>query len=365
MATKLYNSHLKTLIDDCNEYFILDTYISLVSISSEVKGKYLIQTYSDAKADLIALVRKSVNATYKTIHNCIKKLMSIDILAFDYTLQCWTIVDMEKMHTAKDTLSSDEKLEASGYTQIRSFFLTEDFSLMKAREKRLMLFMAQLRDSKAAKFHDGFSMNLLKANSPWLKILRTKNKYYAKYTIEKMLVKYKDIFDDYSEREREDDLSPNKNKRFKFFFSCDAIKFGDNEDDTISLVKTTFNKEYQLIKDKLSFFKITLTNKKIMHLVRAISTLSQWSLKERVVQLILNKYIAIQHHKSREDIKSLPAYAAAVVRSVVLEFNDFKEKIKEKETIASYQLGEYYLDYVYNNPGDFTSKEIEYSLSLL
>ena len=46
MATKLYNSHLSKIIFECNEYYILDTYISLVNISSEVNSKYLIQTFS-------------------------------------------------------------------------------------------------------------------------------------------------------------------------------------------------------------------------------------------------------------------------------------------------------------------------------
>lgn len=365
MATKLYNSHLKTILEDCNEYFIIDTYVSLVSLCSEVNGKYLIQTYSDSKADLISLVRKSINATYKTIYNCIHKLINLNILEYNISLQCWNIVNMEMMHVSKDSSTSLDKLEATGYTQIRSFFLTPEFSTMKAREKRLLIYMAQLSDSKASKFHSGFSMNLLKYNSPWLKILRTKNKYYAKYTIEKMLKNYNHIFSDFSEKEREDDLAPLKNKRFKFFFNCEKIKNGDNEDQTISLVKNTFKNEYNLIKEKLSFFNLTLTNKKIMHLIRSISTLNEWSLKERVVQLVLNKYIAIQHHKSREDIKSLPAYAAAVVRSVVIEYNNFKEHIKEKDKISNYEVGEYYLDYVYNNKTELTFKEIDSSLYLL
>jgi len=49
MATKLYNSHLSTLLFQCNEYYILDTYISLVHTSSEVNSRYLIQTYSDSR----------------------------------------------------------------------------------------------------------------------------------------------------------------------------------------------------------------------------------------------------------------------------------------------------------------------------
>ena len=128
MATKLYNSHLSKIIFECNEYYILDTYISLVAISSEVDSKYIIQTSTSSKADLIALVRRNLNASYKTVFNCITKLIEKSILAFDDVLD------------------------------------------------------------------DGFSINLLKYNSGWMKVLKTKCKYYAKYTIDKMLNKYSEGF---------------------------------------------------------------------------------------------------------------------------------------------------------------------------
>lgn len=81
-----------------------------------------------------------------------------------------------------------------------------------------------------------------------------------------------------------------------------------------------------------------------MHLVRAISNLKEWFLKDRVAQLIINKYIAIQIHKSRENIKSLPAYAAAVVKSVVNEYENFRE-IQKVNNIRKYEQGEYFIEY--------------------
>ena len=83
MATKLYNSHLSKIIFECNEYYILDTYISLVNIYSEVNSKYIIQTFTSYKADLIGLVRRNLNVSYKTVFNCIDKLIKKDILAYD------------------------------------------------------------------------------------------------------------------------------------------------------------------------------------------------------------------------------------------------------------------------------------------
>lgn len=365
MATKLYNSHLNKILFQCNEYYILDTYITLVHISSEVNNKYLIQSYSDSKSDLIALVKKHVNTSYKTIYNCIEKLIELDILCYNTALYSWSLVDMELMTKSKNEALQNNDItdNYSGYTHIRSFFFSNEFFNMKAREKRLMIYMAQLADSKASNFHESFSMNLLKPNSGWLKVLRTKCKYYAKYTIENMLKKYIDIFENKTDEYRSKDIAPTKNKNFKFFFNCKSIKDKAKEDDSFELIKITNPNEYTLVMDKIRFAEITLSKQKIMHLIRSISTLKEWFLKERVVQLIINKYIAIQVHKSRDDIKSLPAYAAAVVRSVVNEYKQFKEHLRPNN-VKIYEFGEYFIDYV-NNDNDNISRDIEYSLSLV
>ncbi len=344
MATKLYNSHLSTLLFECNEYYILDTYISLVHIASEVNSRYLIQTYSDSKANLISLVMKHVNASYKTVYNCVETLIAKNILAYDVNLNSWILVDMENMTRAKsnDSTDVDSLYKLTGYTHIRNFFFTHEFGTMKAREKRLIIYMTQLTDSKASNFHEDFSMNLLKPGSSWLKVLKTKCKYYAKYTIEKMLYKYNHIFKDNSQNLRAEDLSPNQNKRFKFSFSCSSITDKrDLENQVIDLVINNNKSEYNLIINKINFADVTLSKKLIMHLIRAISNLKEWFLKERVVQIIINKYRAIQVHKSRENIKSLPAYAAAVVKSVIEEYNNFKANITSK-SIANYEVGEYF-----------------------
>ena len=364
MATKLYNSHLSKIIFECNEYYILDTYISLVDISSEVNSKYLIQTFSDSKSDLIALVSRKVKVSYKTIFNCIDKLIEKSILAYDNTLHSWILVDMENMTKSKDYSNNETTLALTGYTHIRNFFFTQEFRNMKAREKRLIIYMSELCDSKASKFHDGFSMNLLKPSSGWMKVLKTKSKYYAKYTINKMLTKYSEIFKDNSENIRLNDLSPKRSTNFKFYFECTTINTKVLEDDYIELVKLNNPKEYSLVMDKIKFAGVTLTKKLVMHLVRAIANLKEWFLKERITQLIINKYRAIQIHKSRETIKSLPAYAAAVVRSVVNEYKDFK-KSRNLHNIRNYEVGEHFIDYANGqNTYDLTT-EIEQSLCIL
>ena len=261
------------------KWLLWSIHLGVIRESEKVISKYIIQTFTSSKADLIALVRRNLNASYKTVFNCITKLIEKSILAFDDVLD------------------------------------------------------------------DGFSINLLKYNSGWMKVLKTKCKYYAKYTIDKMLNKYSEVFKNNSETERLKDLSPKRNANFKFYFECEAINTKTKEDDYIELVKINNASEYNLVMEKVKFAEITLTKKLVMHLVRAIANIKEWFLKERITQLIVNKYRAIQIHKSRENIKSLPAYAAAVVRSVVNEYKIFKTNIV-LNNVRNYEVGEYFMEYV-------------------
>jgi hypothetical protein len=363
MATKMYNSHLSKILS-CNEYYILDTYINLVHISSEVNDKYLIQTFSDKMSDLINLIRKNLKVSYKTVFNCLEKLINLNVLIYDGTLNCWLLKDMENMTKAKtEALDYDASYTSTGYTNIRKFFFSEEFTFMKAREKRLLIYMSQLKDSKKSAFHTGFSMNLLKPNSSWLNVLKTKSKYYAKYTICKMLSTYSELFEDNSDTLREKDYSPERIKNFKFAFDCKAIKDKTNEDTYIELVIAKNPKEYELVMDKIRFAQITLSKKLIMHLIRAIANLKEWFLKERIVQLVVNKYRAIQVHKSRENIKSLPAYAAAVVKSVVGEYKNFIHTKKLNKN--SYETGEYFNNYMDDKFYISLTENINKNLALL
>lgn len=337
MATKLSNEHLSIIMDKCKEYYIFDTYIALAHVSSDVNGRYLIQTFSDSKADIVNIVKRHVNAAYKTIYNCLDKLIELNILTFDSSLNAWVLIEMEKM-TSSNTSSL-------GYTNIRNFFLTSLFSKMKARIKRLVIYMSQLADSKSSNFHKSFSMNLLKKNSPWLKVLRTTNVYYARTTINQILEKYSSLFEDHSEEIRKNTLASKNVTEFKFSIKCPSISNKQDKDNTkenLELVKIHNIKEYNLIKERIKFSNINLSSIQIMHLLRSISNIKEWFIKERVIGIIINKYIAIQIHKSRENIKSLPSYAAAVVKAVVEEYKEFKEHTKTIISINSEQNYEEY-----------------------
>lgn len=334
LATKLNNWHLNNILENCKEYKILDVYIALAHAATETKsGKYLIQTYNNNISELIYVVHRNINSSYKTIYNCLNTLISMGIISFDETLSAWCLLNMEKMTQAKDSnIIESEKELLKGYTNIRNFFFTDTFYRMKAREKRLVIFLCQLNDSKSSQFYKDFSINLLKPGSPWLKVIKTKSVYYAKYTIKNMLNKYKDLFTDLSESIREKDLAPKHIRTFKFLFNSEKITQKANEYDMSELIQKKNPEEYSFVKDRIKFANITLTKQQIMHLVRGISTLREWFLKERVVHIIINKYIAIQIHKSRENIKSLPAYTAAVIKSVLMDYNKFIQLHKNNST---------------------------------
>lgn len=337
MATKLNNNHLSIILENCKKYKILDIYISLAYVSLETKsGQYVIQTYSANLSDLIDIVRRNVHCSYKTAYNCIIELINLNILSYSHELCGWTMLGMENM--VKSKLDSPEDNSLYGYTNIRNFFITDEFYNMKAREKRLIIYLCQLSDSKKSDFYNDFSVNLLKPNSSWLRILKTKSVYYARTTLENLLKKYENLFLDKSNEFRIKQFAPKRINKFKFLFSSNLLK--NNTDDLFNILKKNNAKEYNLVIDKIKFSGITLTKQKIMHLIRGIVGIRQWFIKERVVQIIINKYIAIQIHNSREDIKSLPAYVAAVVKSVVDEFKIFEKnhnKDSKSKIVMEYQ----------------------------
>ena len=338
MSTKFSNYHILRIIEDSKSYNTLNTYIILAHVSSEVKDKYLIHLETNHKCDLANVVKKYVTYSYKTIYNNLEELEELGILKYDDTLDSWVLMHMENMTKSKyaDDIDPDYIETFSGYTSIRNFFLSPDFMNMKAREKRLILYASILADSKSSdKYKGEFIINLKKTNSKWLKILKTKCKYYARKTMIAFLKTYSYILTDKSDDLRADDFSPEKNKKFKFAFTSDTIKRKNTDNDFFDEITLKNPNEYKLIQSKMEFSKVSLSKQKVMHLIRAICNLKEWFLKERVVQLIINKYDAIQNYKSREDIKSLPAYAAAVVKAVTDEYKHSKEVYEQNKLNAA------------------------------
>lgn len=321
MGTKLNNNHLNIIMTQSKQYTLLDTYIALshVSLETSKNHKFIIQTLTPNLSELSNIVVNIAKCSYKTAYNCINSLITLNILKYESDLG-WVLVDMEEMNKKKDNKDSRK-----GYITIRKFFLTPEFQKLKFREKRLLIYMCQLVDSKARKNYKSFTINLLKTTSKWFTIIKTTSKYYAKYILEDFV--NKSFIQDKSEEMRSSDYLPKSFSKFKFMFTCEEIEQVLSENLLNEMLKITNKKEFQMVKSKIDFSGITLSKTQVMHIVHGIATLKDWTLKERVVQLIINKYIAIQIHNSRENIKSLPAYLAAIVKCVIDEYN-LKNSIK-------------------------------------
>ena len=89
-----------------------------------------------------------------------------------------------------------------------------------------------------------------------------------------------------------------------------------------------YAKEIALINDYVKAVSIRFEESKVYQLAHIVAKLATWQLKEYVVRVILNKYIAIQKHNSREKISSLPAYAAAVVKYTTEQYLKIKDNIE-------------------------------------
>lgn len=333
MATKLYNSHLNKIYTECKDYYILDTYIGLVNAASEINDKYIIQSYSSKKSDLVNIIIRSVNLTYKTAFNCLETLLNINIIKYNDELSAWELIDMENMNktkTASDEII-EEKKKYSGFTRIRKFFFSDTFNKMKYREKRIFIYMSQLADSKSTSNYDDYIINLKKPNTDWLRVLCTRNVYYARKTIKSMLDRFKNILIDNSSEKFKNDLAPKHIRKFKFSFTCKKIKDIPGDNEYIQQAEMLYSREFNYIKDKARFHNITLTSKVIAHISRAVSNVKEWFIKERVIQLVLNKYIAEQIHKSREKIKTPYAYTIAVIKAVIDEYNCLKSAIEKNK----------------------------------
>lgn len=363
MATKLYNTHLDQLLCNYKQYYILDTYISVVHMCAEIKtdldNKFIIQTYSDSLSHLTNLVKRYVNTTYKTIHNCLETLIADNFISYDSSLSAWIICGMENMiRNKKEAILLDEDgILFTGYTKIRPFFLSDEFHSMRATEKRLLVFMAQKSDSKNSNKFSNFVVNLNRRASGWYKVLRTSNKYYAKNIIRKMFDKYNDIIQPISDDDNYDYVCK-QTKRFTLKFACPLIAGKKEkallEEQAIDSVLSSNPTELELIENKANFLEITLSKKQKMHIIRCVISIKEWFLKDRIVQLILNKIRSIQVYKNKNVIRSLPGYAAAVVKSVLNEYKSFLKITNKLNEMEYYE----YID-------SFTSNEIDSKIDIV
>lgn len=336
MATKLYNKHLSDIMDNSKNYYILDTYIALSHMSMQIDDRFYLQTYSDNISNLVRLVKRYVkDVSYGAIRNAITELISLNILVFDSEMECYILNEMDNMLKKKKNCSSGtDTSKYVGYTNIQDIFLTPRFTKMKYREKRLLVYIFQLADSNANK-HYGVNnvCNLLKTNSSWMKILKTKCLYYAKNTIKNFLQKNEDLFEDISNKFRID-FAPKHINQFRFSFKLNPLidkinKDGlANKNDEQIIIKNNPS-EYSYIISRSLFVGVELSNTQIMHIIRAASPLPIWSYKVELIDSIINKLKSSEDENYDGKISSLPAYLFGITKRLIQEHKIYL-KLKEK-----------------------------------
>ena len=332
MATKISNNHLYKILNDAKKYYTPDVFLVLVNISTQVADtngidRFIIQTGNDKKRTLIKVLCNFLSINRQTIVNCLNEIESLGLLEYNNNINAWELVEMV------DFLKK-------GYTPLNESLLSAEFTNLKLREKKLYLYMTHLKASKGSeKFSSinevDFVANLNEKNSMWRKILSKSSKpYYAKYSFQKFLTKMKNFIENKTEDIREKDFRPKEIKDKIFYFN--AIKFKNSNNKYNEIFEISYKNELAMIRSYLRYNDVTLSIEKIYQIAHSIGTLSSWQLKEYIARSIVKKYIAIQKYGTREDIKSLPAYIAAIIKTLINNYNEFiKGKDLELDSIKT------------------------------
>ncbi|UYZ38973.1 hypothetical protein OD350_29230 (plasmid) [Clostridium beijerinckii] len=336
MATKLYNKHLNDIMDNSKNYYILDTYIALAHMSMQINDKFCLQTYSESISNLVNLVKRYVKGvSYGAIRNAITELMDLDILMYDTNMDSYILNGMENMLKKKKYNVNDmDSSKYVGYTNIQELFFLPRFTHMKYREKRLLIYIFQLADSKANKRYGlNYICNLDKKSTAWLKVLKTKCEYYARNTLKNFLQKNEDLFENTSNQTKFE-YAPKKVNNLRFSFNLSPLKnkfnkdgIGEGKDENI-VIKNNPG-EYSYLVSRALFLDVKLSKTQIMHIIRAAITLPIWSYKEDLIDSVIHKLKLSEDDEYDGKISSLPAYLFGITKRIIKEHKKYLE-LKEK-----------------------------------
>lgn len=321
MATKMANGNLYNIVLKAKKYHTPDVFIALTYLSSQVKDinkkeHLILQTGTEKLAALVKTVENFTKINRQTVANCINEIINLGLLEYNSTLSAWEL------------LNSIDNMLKDGYTLLHEILFSDFFKTLKLREKKLLMYMLHLSCSKnSTKYKNvtgtDFIININNEDSMWNKIV-TSSKYrtavyFVKYTLEKFINKLKanNIIQDLTDDKRDRDFRPSSYKQFLFYFNAPELKKKESAVDELTEKKSAT--EIEIIKVYCEDYNVDLTTKQTYQLAHAISGLTSWKLKDFITRTIMNKFRAIQIHKSRENIKSLPAYVAAIIREITFK----------------------------------------------
>lgn len=335
MATKVPNIFLNKILDS-NKYYIIETTMGLCFMATESldKKEYYIKTGNNSISYLARKLKdRYVKANLQTIISTLEELKTFNILKNDEDNTGWILIDMVDMHKKQDdNLSKTNK----GFTRITNWFFSEDFAELTSVEKRICLVMAILKNSRASQFYreNSFIINLLSLkDSLWSKALKSKDKYYARKILNKLL--NKDFITTSTEKLFVEEDCPSSIKKFRFNFSCNLfnkVKRTVVEEEEIQRVFLLNPNDLLLVKNIIRIHTdagkdLKISDLDVMHIVQNIAPL-EYHLKYEVAMGIINKIVSIQVYDNSNYIKSLSSYIKGIVKNVITRFNETRKLIK-------------------------------------
>lgn len=362
MATKMANIHINKIIEESQKYNTPVVYVILAHLSVEVKAKkqelidhlnnenkekkasrhFFIQTIIDhkrinkekiqskelfyEKQALVNILSDYIDADRRTLYSAINELMSLSILNYNKDYLAWELINMEDMFVSKNS-EIDDNIDVKGYTEIRDLLLSDTFKKAQPYQRKLWLYLCQLKSSISGKnfrkYHKtDFEFNLLNKKN-WTKVFNTNSVYFARYRILKFFQQNKQEIQNLGFEE----------SGFKISFDIPNLRVPTNEDQLLEVQNASdLSLIRRIIDERNDFYHETqhktmnISNDKIYKIARVIRNIKNENVKELIVTKIINKYAAMQiYNSTREPIKSLLAYAYATARTTI---NEYTEQLK-------------------------------------
>ena len=315
MATKIGLTLLQKSLEE-NNHTITDVVIRLAHMSMEDSSSELfIVPVEKPYINFLAtkLKEQLPNVTTRTLNTILKKLSDNEYIYYSDSKSAWVLNNMEQ----------DFKKGGNGFIYLRDVFFTDEFSLLKVIEKRLMLYFTQLIDSKASIKYKDIKINLLRKNSAWLQAMQITNIPYAIYIIKRFLNNHKHWFTNITMGIT----------TFQFKPICLDRQIKDNNND-IELVKVLHSKESNLLKESIAEKNMNYNNQlevseiEQMHIIRAICNTSS-DIQQAVIDNILNKLISDRIYTGIDTIKSFAKYVAGITQRIIKEKIALRKHLKE------------------------------------
>lgn len=197
MATKIYIKHALNIVKQNEHYKLIDVFLTLAKMCTQTsENKFCIYTENASIYNLSkAIINTSPYITSRTtVTSCIKSLIQMDILVYDYNGKCWYINEMENMLS-------------EGYMDLREVFFTKSFYDLNITEKKIVFYATYIMSTKGYRRINQIIINIGNKTSEWLKIFKTKNIYYLKEKVKSVIGQF---FIDKSQTNRELEIKRTK-----------------------------------------------------------------------------------------------------------------------------------------------------------